>query len=291
MNCMKKNNGVIAVYDKRVYDEYIYLVDVFNDMKLFKSLSLLLAYNNSIPVLPTMVLINYNDEFVRRFVCDWGLPIMIRMDYSSLPPEKPLGGIPITDIDVLYKVSLFLYQKKCLPILHPNVERNEDLYSLGVLIRRDNDNIIIEMVGEGFDASDLRLGVINPQEIIEYDLREGAILRRNVISENEYAEQKVIRTKRINAYTEYKKYVNRTGSMLANINKFMIEGDGEFSKIPDKYKRISNVLLKELIDYIYIIKSRVIMMLPYSDLYVASFSYSGEYGWILWDVYGSWYKR
>lgn len=259
--------------------------------KLFKTLSLLLSSRAQIKVLPTALLLDYNNKYIDELITLWGLPLMIRMDFQVLPSKKLLGGIPLYNIEIIESVSEFIFRENCMPLFHPHLDRFEDLYSCGVVLNNKDFKCTIEIVGKGFDASDLRLGSSNPHEIININLFDGTVNERFIIPKGEYNKSKLERTKKINKYLNYIEFVNNGGLLLSSLNKFKVTSKPANKNIPESYTAIPSYILKELANIIFKIRLDVLEPLPKSDVYIASFSYLPNRGWVLWDIYGSWYSR
>lgn len=260
-------------------------------MKLYKTLSLLLSSRAKVTIPPTALLLDYHKEYIDELVALWGLPLMIRMDFQVLPSKKTLGGIPLYNIEIIESVSEFLFRENCMPLFHPHLDRFEDFYSCGVLLNNKDFNCTIEIVGKGFDASDLRLGSSNPHEIININLFDDTINERFIIPKEKYNKSKLERIKKANKYLRYIEFVNNGGLLLSSLNKFKVTSKSANKNIPESYTAIPSYILKELSNIIFKIRLDVLESLPKSDVYIASFSYLPNRGWFLWDIYGSWYSR
>jgi hypothetical protein len=62
-------------------------------------------------------------------------------------------------------------------------------------------------------------------------------------------------------------------------------------RIPARYEKLPRSILSPLLPMIETIRFRVLSALPPSHVYVASFSYLPDRTWVLWDIYGDWYRR
>lgn len=261
---------------------------------LYKVLSLVEAARARIRVPPTLLLLGMNRKILSYVIKLWKLPLMVRMDFGSLPKRKTLGGIPIYSKSSLIAIAKFLFRENCYPIFHPHLDRFKDVYSVGIMIDPSSPVAHIEVVGKGFDASDLRLGESIPHESIKIDVFEFSILYRSFISHSDYLNAKIIRNEKVRKLQKYIKYANHKGKLLPSLNlsdkdtKNKIE-DQVF--IPERYIPLPDNHLSYLIEITSILYSKVLKNLPYSKTFVASLSYLAESGWVLWDVYGQWYRR
>lgn len=263
------------------------------ERRLYKTLSLYEASIVGVPVLPSLLLLERNDDIVRKRTEIWGLPVMLRMDYSSLPEKKPLGGIPIYTMSTVLGTSKFLWKKNLYPLIQRNVSRFLDIYSVGALFEGTSDIVTLEIVGPGFDASDLRLGFTNPQEFLRIDLKRSRIIEQHIMEATEYKKERSRRKERINQFLHYIEYVNNKYELLPSLDSFSQSAPDKTKSqiVPEKYSALSHDSVQTLLGYCRIMQKRVIKNLPSSQSYVASLSFVKEIGWILWDIYGSWYKR
>ena len=262
--------------------------------RLFKTLSLVLAARNSIPVPQTLLMVASRPDVVKQIVDEWHLPVMIRMDYSSLPASKPLGGIPLRSVQAISAVANFLFQEGYFPLLHPHLDRFEDVYSVNMMVNRTDFKVLLEVVGRGFDASDLRLGAASPHESLTYDLVEDAVVGRRLISDSSYCRERVQRAERATRYKKYVEYANQTYRLLSSLKDLKVDDsrcEQEMLLIPDSYSPLHKSHLRSLAEIAWQLRTGVVGILPPSESFVGSMSFLPEKGWVLWDIYGQWYRR
>ncbi len=262
--------------------------------KLYKTLSLLLSSRAGVQVPPTLLMLDMKTEALNTAIQHFGLPLMIRMDYQSLPSQKALGGIPIYTLKETIEISKFLFRANCYPMFHPHLDRFADVYSAGVLLNNQDFEADFEVVGRGFDAGDLRLGDASPHESFKVSLFDDSIRDRSTISNRSYQQARSDRKKRMLKLMQYTKYVNKFGVLLPSLNDFepiSIDHSAERTEIPKEYVPMTRPIMRSLTKVAYTIRLEVINSLPFSDGYVASLSFLPKHGWTLWDVYGGWYKR
>jgi len=261
--------------------------------RLYKSLSLLLARQTRLKVPPSLLLLTPRNELVSTFADEFGYPLMIRMDYRGRPKTKPVGGIPLYELNTINRVCKHLLGSGCLPLLHPNFDRFKDVFSSGLLLSHESDLAEVEIVGRGFDAGDLRLGRTIPHETIGLDLATGRSKRCRVISIEAYTRERSARDTMVRRLLAYTNFANRSGKLLHDLSDLDLADFPLKSKIniPPRYERISDELVRELLEIARAIKIAVLPGLPPSKAYVASVSYLVGEGWVLWDIYGEWYQR
>ena len=99
--------------------------------------------------------------------------------------------------------------------------------------------------------------------------------------------KRLIKCKKISQYIEY---VNKKNKLLDSFDIFKEQNDISHN-ISKNYSPMPLFIASELVKINKDIYTHVINMLPYSKSFVASLSYINNVGWILWDIYGSWYRR
>jgi hypothetical protein len=256
----------------------------------YKSYSLLLAHTNNITILDTLILASSDSiDVLENYLNCFPNPIMLRMDYASLQGSKFIGGIPVNTVSALRKLCLFLFDNGYIPVLQTYTNRFENQYSFGCLITNKDDEIIIEFVGKGFDAGDLRLNLTNPHQKISYDYTNWKILS-NEIKYDEYLNAKAERELYIGKMESYFKYVNTDNKLLLGKDLDLLKGENS-KKLNDKYIPVTKNEIDEAAFLSYIIKTKVIPFLPFSQDYIASFSILENKECVLWDIYGKWYQR
>jgi len=94
----------------------------------------------------------------------------LQSNYSTLrfqyinPNSKPIRGGNLVKLDLL-SLNKFRSNDYQLWFMSP-LDRLENNYAINITYRKNFDQIIYEIVGKGFDASDLNRGDLNPHEII-----------------------------------------------------------------------------------------------------------------------------
>jgi hypothetical protein len=269
-------------------------LNLLKSRRCFKALSLLLAAKSGVNAPSFLLLVDMNKKALQQISNTWHLPIMVRMDYSSLPQRKCLGGIPLHSVDTMAKVSEFLFGIDCYPLFHPYLDRFADLYSVGVLIDRGSASVQLEVVGAGFDASDLRLGAATPHEHITIDSDAPLRCHRTIIDTDLYEKERSQRVEKCRRLLGYIEYANQTGKLVHSLKRVRpkpLVSTLETVAIPETYQPLDPELIHSLLRAISILQSDVLPILPISDSFVASFSYVLKTGWVLWDIYGHWYHR
>jgi hypothetical protein len=267
--------------------------DYLTGRRVYKTLSLLIAGSAGIPVPPFLLLLNENAEALTSFAGQWSTPLMLRVDYGRLPARKPIGGVAVHRIETMGRLCQFILAQGCYPLIHPDIDRFSDVYSCGVILTLKDLDAELEFVGEGFDAGDLRRGTSVPHEKMRLALPSRTLKEHSVIDQETYELERRRRARYSAALGQYTQELNRLGRARAAIS---VPRSGplrakDLERIPARYERVPSSILNSLIPLIETIKFRVLSTLPSSSVYVASFSYLPNRTWVLWDIYGQWYRR
>lgn len=255
---------------------------------------MLIAQRSGLRVPPSLLLLDSDMGAIDAFVTDWSLPVMVRMDYSTLPRRKTLGGIPLYGLEAIKRISAFLFDQSCLPLFHPELARLENEFSVGILVSKNAKTAKLDIVGKGFDAGDLRLGWANPHQSFDVDLLNDNLTPLGRISDKDYRVERIQRLERRARLSRYADFANENGKLLHTLDGLKVT-ESEITKheaaIPEAYGAIPLFHLKELAKIAGILSFEVVGQLPPSKEFVGSLSYLRGHGWLLWDIYGEWYKR
>ena len=269
-------------------------VSALHRLSLYKTLSLLLARGAGLPVPATVLLLDNSQRAFDSAVGILGLPVLLRMDYQNLRGQKLLGGISIESIEPLQLACRCLWENGFFPLLQASIERDGDLYSIGILIDDSSDNTLAEIVGRGFDASDLRLGAAMPHEVISFSSRTGEVLTRSRIASNEYLLSRERRARARASLRKYNEFMNTKGLLLPSLESLKVsdnEVEKQLGAVPETYTPIDRDFTDYAADVVRRVRRSVAPYLPKSRALVVSMSLTQEHGWILWDIYGEWYRR
>lgn len=264
------------------------------ERSLYKALSLFLGDTAGLNVLPTLVLIEKNAKAAGDFLAENGSPVMMRYDYTRLPRKKYLGGIPLRGKRIIGKVCRFFHNERLFPMLHRNVDRSRNRYNVGALVREGEDEVLIEVVGKGFDASDLRHGRSIPHETFCYDLSRGRISQHETIRQDSYDRAVPKRLNYLDSLLRYFDIINESGEVMAKGDIESLDpGPVRANRldIPDSYEPLPPDDRAALLRGIRVACDGVLPFLPRSSNYTLSFSLIDDCGWVFWDIYGAWYAR
>jgi len=119
--------------------------------------------------------------------------VLLRHDRAEERIDAPRGGflVPIDNIEEVARP--FLRDRRILILLEP-ANPYEDEYSCNAWLKKGDPEVILEIVGPGFDASDINRQDTTPHEILRFGLHSDAtnehldleVMRR--VSDKEYRE-------------------------------------------------------------------------------------------------------
>lgn len=129
--------------------------------------SYLVLYYLGLPVLKGFIITNWTKETayeLKKVFLRYGWEnAMLRSDCSRNVSKKPPGGFLYSEKEIPDLVRRVLQDDRTPFLLEP-VSRFDDLYSGNVLFDSDSEVLLWEVVGPGFDLSDINRGEIEPHE-------------------------------------------------------------------------------------------------------------------------------
>ena len=112
--------------------------------------------------------------------------LLVRSDSTHETGAAPRGGSVLGGRELMATVEGLLRQDRAVFALEP-LSPYSDAYSLSLVPDAAWRRWVIEIVGPGFDASDLKRGDVTPHETIEADVQlpaEAVVLRRRVVADD-----------------------------------------------------------------------------------------------------------
>jgi len=227
----------------------IYILDKQNEKELFETLEVFDGYYKiesiiyffllGIPTLKTIVIAQWNRQ-VKDILEKYGryhgfTYFTLRSDRKNETPNAPRLGLNVTLQDIERNFLKYLKDGRVLLLLEPR-SRYDDLYSFNLLFHTDDPiGITIEIVGPGFDASDLKRGDISPHERIwlprSRPLFESKI-KRELQLKSYYKESVILRLEKI----------GKEVALLRNIEA-SLWAPSDFRKLARKYLSQNNETL------------------------------------------------
>jgi hypothetical protein len=146
-----------------------------------------------LPTLNGIVVTAWNNAVARQvsdYIAKQGWPqIMVRSDKRPETLDNPRGGY-LFDIHSLPEVLAPLFAAGRIVILLEPANRYDNLYGINALFSSGSDEVVLEVVGPGFDVTDINRGDLSPHERIDIAIRNervrARVLRRTQVTQAEY---------------------------------------------------------------------------------------------------------
>lgn len=212
----------------------------------WKMLSWLYLVAIDIPTLRGVIVTEWNDAArttVAEFTHRHGVSeLLIRSDKAAETGAYPRGGFTVSQGELAERVCWFLKQRRTVFLLEPR-SPYDDLYSLS--LRFTKDSIDIEVVGPGFDASDLKRGDESPHERIALSKPKGAtmaqVLSRAEVSPTAYKQswdrrlRKIAKMETGNEAGPAEKHLTdiARASLRARAETLLLEHEEAYEPIPE----------------------------------------------------------
>jgi len=234
-----ENTFAILSGEKAYYDQAENL-RILRERKLYKIYSLLLIQKAGMRTAPTFVILDKKPNNLKKILSQWEFPLLLRFDFASARnSDLVIGGALIQTPQAVERIAIDILQRGFTPFFCVSPDRHNNLYSASVVMARHSNEIMIELVGEGFDAGDLKRGVISPHETLSYDTASDEISGKRIIQEADYQTSRLERTRRVAQISAYSDFVNKEGHTLANFDN-LTSSDEEIQKalevIPEHYR-------------------------------------------------------
>jgi hypothetical protein len=169
-------------YFRGIFKEFgLYIIDKFTSRKelleileifrgYYKIESLVYFHLLGLPTLGAIIITQWNDK-VRNILESYTIQqkiryFTLRSDKKDEVPDAPRLGLNVTLHDIEKHFTKYLKDGRILFLVEYR-SRYDDLYSFNLLFHPNHPSqIYMEVVGPGFDASDLKRGDVTPHEII-----------------------------------------------------------------------------------------------------------------------------
>jgi len=215
------------------------------------------------------------EEDLRRFMLSVGSPtVLIRHDKRLESPPHPRGGFLVGQSLLLATIKHFFALDRIVAV-YETADPLLNMHSVNVLFE-SNQEAYVEVVGPGFDASDLQRGDITPHESFSMSLTvEGEIASRRLIrrvDQKTYDES--VRTRKEKIMTKLEtspthdlaRKIRMDLGILDDLDAHLRKMDSPLCRFQN-YQPVSESLLRDTITKI--VKSRIISR--FSELTGAKF--------------------
>lgn len=144
------------------------LLSLIKQCEGYKKLQSYLAlYLMGFPVLKGIIISQWSNnthcELNRALSANGWKEVVLRSDCFYNVSKKPPGGFLYSNVEIGNRVREVLFEDR-IPFLLEPASRFDDLYSGNILFESESDVMYWEIVGPGFDLSDLNRGEVGPHE-------------------------------------------------------------------------------------------------------------------------------
>lgn len=246
-------------------DHYELQLALDNLKGYYKTLSIIYLRIIGYPILNGIIITSW-DEKAKETIIDFCKKnhfkeLLIRIDKVQETGSAPRGGYIIDYKNLEKEVTRYLREERIVILLEPKSPYN-DLYSVNALYAEDREDIVLEIVGPGFDASDLNRGDISPHQILSIP---------KTFLKNFHDIDRFLKQLYIVSPTEYKQSVEqrliKIGMSYALRNELNISkwSNKKIIQLSKKYLQESGytLLLKNLERYTPIHRRHLQILLPY----------------------------
>ena len=249
-----------------------------------------------LPTLSGLILGSWNEEVASR-VSDYILSrgwsqVVVRSDTRFESRDSPRGGYLCAIPDLGNVIGPLISLGRVAILLEP-INRYQNQYGLNLMIVAGSGNALLEIVGPGFDVSDLNRGEITPHERISLGVHNNRVtprvLHRDIVTPADYSASVTHRLAKIGRealHRQVNSLRQQRGGKLEEIGQDFLQTNG-FSRLDQsKYAPLPEAYLLRLLSYIRRLPSDLPVGGPDAH-YVVSVSIIGEGKsgrYIFWDV-------
>jgi hypothetical protein len=268
-----------------------------------KTLSILYLHMLGLPVLDGFISTSWKpafESYLHQFCSEIGIDsFLVRTDKrKEVFGTTPRGGYIIPAKAAVQTVCNILARGRVAILLEP-VSPYEDLYSINALFDKEDD-ILLEIVGPGFDASDLQRGDITPHQIIELvnvrrvtapNLGLLDIRQKHIVSNQEYRQSVLVRLekigKRLKGLPITQKVSPDEKQLLIKVARDYLKSTGKtlLLKHEQEYNPIPLYYLRQIYGYICNLPERLSRVAGTSKTFVASTSIFESGLLNFWDIF------
>ena len=251
-----------------------------------------------LPTLKAVAVTNWNVSIKRQlmqFLNQEGwTSVVIRTDRKGgMGVRPPLGGYLIKLVDLDKEVQKFLAENRIVMLLEPR-DRYRNLYSINVMFESTSPDILyLEIVGPGFDVSDINRGDVTPHERIWIQREARAdirIVKHSITSAEDYRNSVGRRLLKIGRLVAANESVNRVVEKEAELGKLakqFLETNGYDLLLghSDSYQPIPVEYLRRVIQFIAGLPEKMSRQGLDTNVFVISSTiFEGTDELVFWDI-------
>jgi hypothetical protein len=285
------STGVHAwpVVDKVSAKEYIRQFEGYHKLR-----SWLALFQLGLPTLRGIIVSSWTpqeSEAVAGFAEMLGADrLLIRSDRRNESGKYPRGGYNVLLHQLPERVPWFLQQDRIVYLLEPRSPFN-DLYSVNIAFWPDDPFVMLEIVGPGFDASDLKRGDLTPHEVIKLRREDDGFLdgiySRTTMAAPRYTRSWYDRLAKVARMLESRNSDTNTSEDLANLTRRTLIDLGETLLLEhqESYPPIPGHLLQQVTNQASALPQRLVAEGMQGEPLILSMSFFGRDAEpIYWDV-------
>ena len=215
--------------------------------------------------------------------------LLLRSDQVAESGAYPRGGYVIREPEIFSAIQEFLGLGRTVFLLEP-LSPFADLYSLNLAVWPEDPYMTVEIMGPGFDASDLKRGDLSPHETfyIKYPQRKNALeaLFHQIVEPKVYSDSVRRRLAKVpRLHHRYAKSESGEDESEA-VGRSILEGIGETLLLDhaQSYKPIPGYLLRKAYEQTAGMIGRLQSIGAPGPPLVVSMSYLEEERPIYWDL-------
>lgn len=260
----------------------------------WKAQSIVYLGELGLPTLPAIAVTEWNNEiqnYLMKFFKErnWK-SVVIRTDKASETGKGvPRGGYLVEINNLENEVKQFLELGRLVMLLEPR-DKYTNLYGINVSYNNNSpDELYLEIVGPGFEVSNLNRGDVSPHERLRIKRKsEGVdIIERSVTSLSEYKKSVYYRLLHLGEFLVSKqKKEAKSETELVEIAKTFLKENGYdlLFKHEDSYSEIPKSFLKKIKDFISPLPQKMTKLGLDIDEFVVSSTIFNNEELVFWDI-------
>lgn len=195
------------------------------------------------------------DKFLQLESWDF---VTIRTDKRNESGNYMRGGYLVSVNDVKNEVQKILEMDRIVAILKP-VNKYENLYGVNICIGTEKSLVLLEVVGHGFDISDINRGDISPHERILIHVTDQQVTRRiahrEIVDQSQFRETVNLRLAKIGREAISRGWMGTEELLTDDLyiiglqylrafgNTLLLDSINDYKPLPDSF-------LRKLVSYI-----------------------------------------
>lgn len=253
---MEEPNGVYEIRPRKLPNA---LIDFKKAASIFQVLELGLSTQKGIIVTSwTQEIEAFLNWYIQKHNWD---KILIRTDKRHESGKYMRGGYLVNQEEIIGEIVRILELERIVLVLEP-ANRYNNLYGINIRILQAPDPVTLEIVGPGFDVSDLNRGDISPHETIKLGVFNeqvtNKILERAIVDDSTYKHSISLRLEKlgkdlvvrnminINGELNTEAYVQIASQYLNNNNHNLLLLNPSYQKLPMNLMRKITCFIKDL---------------------------------------------